>query len=142
MVGQQIAACGSLPVIGALGGKDPAAIPAHDLWPVGRRDPLQRTETNVAARQVLAKRRPLHDAHRKRPCDKRKLPWGHKMRDQMRLTKYFLLQPQHVGFDLTLAEESRWLLTGISVGAFDTIRPNCGGLNELALFLQTDVFPI
>ncbi len=44
------------------------------------------------------------------------------MRDQMRLTGYFPLQPQHVSFDLTFAEEgSRWWMTGISVGAFDPI---------------------
>ncbi|MCJ8138279.1 hypothetical protein [Falsirhodobacter halotolerans] len=44
--------------------------------------------------------------------------------DQMRLTGYFPLQPDHVSFDLTFAQEgSRWLLTGISVGAFDAIGP-------------------
>jgi len=45
-------------------------------------------------------------------------------REQMRLTGYFPLQPQHVSFDLTFAQEgSRWLLTGISIGAFDAIEP-------------------
>lgn len=46
------------------------------------------------------------------------------IQDQMRLTGYFPLQPQHVSFDLTFAYEgNRWLVTGISVGAFDAIPP-------------------
>ncbi|CAM3432053.1 Nuclear transport factor 2 family protein [Paracoccus nototheniae] len=43
---------------------------------------------------------------------------------ELRLTGYVPLQPRHVSFDLIFAREGRrWLLLGISVGAFDPIDP-------------------
>lgn len=43
---------------------------------------------------------------------------------ELRLTGYVPLQPRHVSFDLVLGLEGRrWLLLGISVGAFDPIDP-------------------
>lgn len=43
---------------------------------------------------------------------------------EMRLTGYVPLQPRHVSFDLVLGREGRrWLLLGISVGAFAPIEP-------------------
>jgi len=48
---------------------------------------------------------------------------GNDARD-LRLTGYFPLVPQHVSFDLTFRREiRRYLLTGISVGAFEAIPP-------------------
>ncbi|MDN5568862.1 MAG: hypothetical protein L0G27_09005 [Paracoccus sp. (in: a-proteobacteria)] len=41
---------------------------------------------------------------------------------ELRLTGYFPLQPRHVSFDLVFGLEGRrWLLLGISVGAFDPL---------------------
>lgn len=41
---------------------------------------------------------------------------------ELRLTGYFPLQPRHVSFDLIFGLEGRrWLLLGVSVGAFDAI---------------------
>lgn len=41
---------------------------------------------------------------------------------ELRLTGYFPLEPRHVSFDLVFGLEGRrWLLLGISVGAFDAI---------------------
>lgn len=43
---------------------------------------------------------------------------------ELRLTGFVPLQPRHVSFDLVLGLEGRrWLLLGISVGAFDPIDP-------------------
>ncbi|WP_139615460.1 hypothetical protein [Paracoccus liaowanqingii] len=43
---------------------------------------------------------------------------------ELRLTGYVPLQPRHVSFDLIFGREGRrWLLLGISVGAFDPIDP-------------------
>ena len=43
---------------------------------------------------------------------------------ELRLTGFVPLQPRHVSFDLILGLEGRrWLLLGISVGAFDPIDP-------------------
>ncbi len=43
---------------------------------------------------------------------------------ELRLTGYVPLEPRHVSFDLVLGLEGRrWLLLGISVGAFDPIDP-------------------
>ncbi len=43
---------------------------------------------------------------------------------ELRLTGYIPLEPRHVSFDLVLGlEGGRWLLLGISVGAFDPIDP-------------------
>ncbi|TJZ82036.1 hypothetical protein [Paracoccus hibiscisoli] len=43
---------------------------------------------------------------------------------ELRLTGYVPLQPRHVSFDLVFGQEGRrWLLLGISVGAFDPIEP-------------------
>lgn len=44
--------------------------------------------------------------------------------NQMRLVGYFPLEPRHVSFDLVFEQQvRRWLLIGISVGAFDPITP-------------------
>ena len=41
---------------------------------------------------------------------------------ELRLTGYFPLEPRHVSFDLVFGLEGRrWLLLGVSVGAFDAI---------------------
>ncbi len=44
--------------------------------------------------------------------------------EQMRLTGYFPLRPQHISFDLVFVQEKRrWLLLDISIGAFEPIDP-------------------